>query len=291
MVEFARVAAEEFSQPLFAHPLAATCMESGLAVGYPGANVHGNPSGIFGAGAGKDGDLKLGTFGCGKTFQQADCDGYSDWFVAAAFVARTGLDARQPGPRLAVRLCLYAGGNPTVSFAKPPRVWSWQREGRRSGHHSRRPSLRSLRPDGLDVGPGWTDDSSPTTPRARPTSPWPCCPTTSRRRWRSFRKYAHNHVTDTQVEYKIDGGCVKCTYRLTVKPYEGTARPGTLFALYPHQWKYAPTKLTDMTYGSVRGTMKVGVGESVRDRSAHPGRAADVPRRRACRTNSACWAT
>ena len=80
---------KKFGQPLFAHPLVATCTEGGLAVSYPGANVHGNPAGIFGSGSGPDGDLKLG-HSAARTFQQVDCDGYSDWFVSARFSAGRG---------------------------------------------------------------------------------------------------------------------------------------------------------------------------------------------------------
>jgi endoglucanase Acf2 len=35
---------------------------------------------------------------------------------------------------------------------------------------------------------------------------------------------------------------------------------GTVFALYPHQWKYSKTPLTTMSYASVRGEMKVAEG-------------------------------
>ena len=37
----------EFSQPLFAHPLAATCTGTGLTVRYPGSHIHGiNKTGV-----------------------------------------------------------------------------------------------------------------------------------------------------------------------------------------------------------------------------------------------------
>src|SRR5579862_6332907 len=45
---------KKFGQPLFAHPLAATCTESGLTIYYPGAAVHGSASGVMGAGGGKE---------------------------------------------------------------------------------------------------------------------------------------------------------------------------------------------------------------------------------------------
>ena len=35
---------------------------------------------------------------------------------------------------------------------------------------------------------------------------------------------------------------------------------GTIFALYPHQWKYSKTQLTHQSDASVRGEMKIGVG-------------------------------
>ena len=76
----------------------------------------------------------------------------------------------------------------------------------------------------------------------------------------TFKKYAYNHVIDTQASFKIEGGSIKSTYAFTVKPYEGT-ETDTIYALYPHQWKYTSDKLTDMTYNCVRGTMKVAVGQ------------------------------
>jgi endoglucanase Acf2 len=76
-----------------------------------------------------------------------------------------------------------------------------------------------------------------------------------------FRSCAYNHITDTRAVYRIDAGHVRTDYRPTIKAYE-SGSAGTLFALYPHQWKYTTTKLTDRTYGSVRGTMKLAAGES-----------------------------
>ena len=73
-------------------------------------------------------------------------------------------------------------------------------------------------------------------------------------------------MIDTKVDYRVEAGLVRATYRPTVKTYEGQSHEGTssgtIFALYPHQWKYTTTKLTDLTYGSVRGTMKVAIGET-----------------------------
>ena len=252
---------KKFGQPLFAHPLAAACMEGGLAISYPGVNVHGNASGIFGAGTGKDGDLKLG-HSAAPTFQQVDCDGYSDWFVAALFSSGPASMRVCLGHGSPFVYCLYAGGNPTVSFTAPPQIWCGNEKeavlgitvgGRHYGLFgptgSRWAGLGGNVLTNEAQGTGKNYFSVALLPDNRPET------------LVLFRKYAYNHVTDSRVEYKCDGGLVKSTYRMTLKPYEGN-EAGTVFALYPHQWKYAAGKLTDMTYGSICGTMKVGLGEA-----------------------------
>ena len=251
---------KRFGQPLFAHPLVATCSESGLAIGYPGAMVHGNNSGIFGGGVGRDGDLKLG-HSAAPTFRQVDCDGYSDWFVAALFTdgqARMRVTFGHGSPFV---YCLYHGGNPTVSFTAPPRVWSGGEEQpilgvTIRGHHYGLFGPAGSRWSGLggkvltNEAPGKGYFSVALLPDNRPET------------LGLFHQYAHHHVTDTRLEYKIDGGVVKSTYRMRFKRYEGDDTAGTLVALYPHQWRYTTTKLKDMTYGSIRGTMRVCAGES-----------------------------
>ena len=74
-----------------------------------------------------------------------------------------------------------------------------------------------------------------------------------------FKRYAYSQVIDTRVNYQSLPGKVKATYRVKTQPWEGT-ESGTIFALYPHQWKYTTLKLTAMTDASVRGTLKIGQG-------------------------------
>ncbi len=248
-----------FGQPLFAHPLVATCFDSGLAIGYPGARVVGNSSGIFGSGVGRGGDLRLG-HSAATRFAQVDCDGYSDWFVTALFTDGQASMRVTLGHGSPFVYCAYEGGNPTVSFTAPPQVWSGGKEEpilgiSVRGHHYGLFGPAGSRWSGLgekvltNEASGKSYLSVALLPDNRPET------------LALFRRYAHNHVTDSRVDYKIDGGVVKSTYRVTLKQREGKDA-GTVFALYPHQWRYATTKLTDMTYGSVRGTMKICTGES-----------------------------
>lgn len=249
---------EKYSQPLFAHPLVGRCVENGFTLAYPGAHVNGNASGIFGAGAGKDGDLRLG-HSAAATFPQADCDGCSDWFVTAAFVSGPASMRVSIGHGSPFVYALYAGGNPTVNFAKAPRVFAGSaKDGvlgiTSGGNHYGLFGATGSTWSGLD-GTTFTNNAN-----GKPYFSIALLPNDKPETLALFRKYAYSHVVDTQVAYKTDGGKLQCTYRFTVKTYEGQ-EAGTLFALYPHQWKYATTKLTEMTYGSVRGTMKVGQGE------------------------------
>jgi endoglucanase Acf2 len=75
-----------------------------------------------------------------------------------------------------------------------------------------------------------------------------------------FKRYAYNHVVDTRLEFQVAGGFVKASYTFSIKFHEGAESKNTVFALYPHQWRYATVPLTEMTYGSVRGLMKAGIG-------------------------------
>lgn len=244
---------QKYSQNLFAHPLAMLCTSNGLAVNYPGAKITGSAGGIFGSGGR---DFVLGHSAV-ETFPQADCGGFSDWFVTAVFANGPGVLRASFGHGSPFVFCLYAGGNPVVSFAKPPQVWSGTAQDAVlgitvNGHHYGLFGATSSTWSGLD-GTRWEN-------RGKAYFSVALLPDNTPATLALFRKFAYSHVTDTQVKFTVDGGVVKAAYNFTVKPYERT-ETGTIFALYPHQWKYATTPLTELTYGSVRGTMKVGMGQ------------------------------
>ncbi|MGD0090547.1 MAG: glycosyl hydrolase [Planctomycetota bacterium] len=248
---------QQYSQNLFAHPLALTCAASGLAVSYPGADVHGAAAGIFGSGSGKDGDLKLGHSAADR-FPQADCGGFSDWFVTAVFQAGQASLRASFGHGSPFVYCLYAGGDPTVSFSKAPQLWSGNGSAAvlgvtANGHHYGLFGATGSTWSGLE-GTKFTNNAN-----GKPYFSIALLPDNQPQTLALFKKYAYGHVTDTRVEFKAEGGFVKAAYNFTVQPCEG-AESGTLFALYPHQWKYATSKLTDLVYGSVRGAMKVAEG-------------------------------
>ncbi|QSG12949.1 Glycosyl hydrolase family 81, carbohydrate binding module (family 6) [Halapricum desulfuricans] len=84
-----------------------------------------------------------------------------------------------------------------------------------------------------------------------------------------FERYAYNVVRDTTVDWEYvpdDDGTpvseVRTTYSFATEAKPESQTEGTVTALFPHQWKHAVTELTDRTYWSVRGEMRVATGTS-----------------------------
>lgn len=77
-----------------------------------------------------------------------------------------------------------------------------------------------------------------------------------------FKTYAYSHITETHVwwDYSETDAHLISHFTVTTDVKEGTEN-GTIFALMKHQWPDVVTPLTDYTYSSVRGEMKVAVGQ------------------------------
>lgn len=250
---------QEFSANLFAHPLAMVCTPEGLAISYPGAAIVGAAPAIMGGGVTKEGDFKIGLTG-GDLFKAAECGGYSDWFVTAAFAAGNASLKTSFGHGSPFVYCTYAGGDPVLRCSQVPQCWAGSANDAVLGVTVKGNHYGLFGP----TGSTWSGlDGSVFTNQAPGKNYFSVAllPDNQPATLALFRRYAHSHVVDTQVDYQAVPGKVKATYCFKTKAMEG-ADNGTLFALYPHQWKYTSTPLTDLAYQSVRGAMKVGQGGS-----------------------------
>ncbi len=248
---------DKYSSVMYAQPLMMACNDKGLTVGYQGTSIVGNGAGIFGSNP-ADIDFTIG-HSTANAFPDALCDGYSDWFVSAAFADGAKTLRTTFGHGSPFIYCLYAGGDPKLTFSKEvPKVWAGTANDAVLGvtinnHHYGLFGATGSTWEGLGTSTlvnksnGKAYFSVALLPDSKPET------------LATFKKYAYSHVTDTQATFKIEGGTIKSTYAFTVKPYEGT-ETDTIYALYPHQWKYTSDKLTDMTYNCVRGTLKVAIG-------------------------------
>lgn len=248
---------QEFSNNLFAHPLAMVCTPDGLAISYPGTAIVSNAAAIMGGGVTQDGDFKIG-LSTGSVFKAAECDGYSDWFVTAAFTAGEASLKTSFGHGCPFVYATASGGDPVLRFSDKPKVWSGTGKDAILGVTVRGNHYGLFGP----TGSSWSGlDGSVFTNQAAAKSYFSVAllPDDKPETLALFKRYAYSPVVDTRVDYQSLPGKVKATYRVKTKPWEGT-ETGTIFALYPHQWKNTTTKLTDMTYASVRGVMKIGHG-------------------------------
>ena len=248
---------QEFSANLFAHPLGMVCTAEGLAVSYPGAAIVGGKDAIMGGGVTKDGDFKIG-LSAGSLFKSAECAGYSDWFVTAAFGAGDASLKTSFGHGSPFIYCSYAGGEPVLRFSDRPNIWSGSAGDPVIGLTVKGNHYGLFGP----TGSTWSGlDSSVFTNRAAGKLYFSVAllPDNRPETLALFKRYAYSQVVDTRVDYQVAAGKVKATYSVKTKPWEGT-EAGTIFSLYPHQWKYTSAKLTEMTYASVRGVMKICQG-------------------------------
>ena len=248
---------QEFSNNMFPHPLAMGCAPDGLVICYPGAAIVASKDAIMGGGVGKDGDIKIGLT-AGSLFKSAECDGYSDWFVTAAFTAGDATLKTSFGHGSPFVYCTYSGGDPVLRFGDKPKIWLGSAKDAALGVTVKGNHYGLFAP----TGSSWSGlDGSVFTNKAAGKNYLSVAllPNDKPETLALFKRYAYSPVVDTRVNYQSLPGKVKATYSVKTKPWEGT-ETGTIFALYPHQWKYTTTKLTAMTYASVRGTLKIGQG-------------------------------
>lgn len=248
---------QDFSANLFPHPLGMVCTEKGLAVSYPGAALVASKDAIMGGGVTKEGDFSIG-LSTGELFPAAECAAYSDWFVTASFSAGKASLQTTFGHGSPFVYCQYSGADVVLRFTDAPRIWSGTANDAvlgitSRGNHYGLFAAKGSRWTGLD-GTTFTNQSAGKTYFSVALLPDDKPETLA-----LFSQYAHSHVIDTRVDYQILPGKVQTTYSFTTKCWEGGEK-GTIFSLYPHQWKYSKAPLTEKTYSSVRGLMKIATG-------------------------------
>jgi len=260
-----------YSERHYPHPLAVQAGKGGLRIYYPGTAITANQAAVFGfMPAGGEDDFVLGHSAAAE-FPDARVDGFSDWFVRVRFAEGRSALTVSYGHGSPFVYALYEGGTPRLSFARPPEVWSG----------SEKDPVLGIRVNGKPyglfgpTGSTWTGLGSKTLVNhsaARPHFSIALLPEKSEKALALFRRYAYSHVTDTRVAWRYEPrtSTVATTFTFSTTAREGDAA-GTLFALYPHQWRNSPTKLLDYAYDSVRGTMKLGEGASFATRMTFSG--------------------
>jgi endoglucanase Acf2 len=254
------------SETMFPHPFSVKATKDGLALNYPGAHLGASKHAIAGMGGQ---DLVLGHSAV-ASFAEARVAGWSDFFVTARLgEAGRGLTVTF-GHGSPFVFAEYAGGEPAVLFKTPPTVISGDE---RSATLVVKVADRIY---GLyaPAGSTWSGlGSTRLVAQTRGKSYFSVAvlPDEQPSTLELFQACAHNHVTGSQATWSYDqkGAKVVTRYAFRTVAKQG-ADTGTLFALYPHQWRDAHADFTGQSYGSVRGPMKLAKGSSFESTSLLP---------------------
>ena len=254
------------SETMFPHPFSVKATKEGLALNYPGSHLGASKHAIAGMGGQ---DLVLGHSAV-ASFAEARVAGWSDFFVTARLgEAGRGLTVTF-GHGSPFVFAEYAGGEPAVLFKSAPTVISG---------NERSATLVVKVADRIyglyaPAGSTWSGlGSTRLVAQTRGKSYFSVAvlPDEQPSTLELFQACAHNHVTGSHATWSYDqkGSKVVTRYAFRTVAKQG-ADTGTLFALYPHQWRDAHADFTGQSYGSVRGPMKLAKGSSFESTSLLP---------------------
>lgn len=268
------------SDCMYPHPLAIKAEKSGLRVYHP-SRITADAKTIHAGMPGDKQDFILGHSQQAE-FTDARVAAFSDWFVTVAFGERRAGMRVTFGHGSPFVFAVYQGGEAVVTFDRQPEVWSGANgsavvglsvDGRHYGLFGPGGSTWSRIGDRrfTCAMQGKNYVSAAILPDNRPAT------------LALFQKHAYAHVVDTRVawSYEPSSSTVTAEFRFTTRPMEGTQR-ATLFALYPHQWRYSDAPLLGPSYPCLRGTMKLASGTGFRTQVKFPGVLPALPGRGTC---------
>ena len=253
----------------FPHPLAVKVERAGLRVAYPGANITANKAAIFGGLPGGTNDLILGHSAQAR-FTNFTVESASDWFVTVKFAEGANTLRVSYGHGSPFVYATSEGGAAQVTFAKAPQVWAGDANSATLGISI------SGRPYGLFApgGATWTGlgGNVLTCATTKNYFSLAALPDATPETLALFQRHAHAHVTDTRLAWSYDekSATVTTRFQFATQAREG-AETGTLFALYPHQWRNTTSALLPQSYKSLRGQMKLGEGREFTTVMKFPG--------------------
>lgn len=251
---------DPYSEAQYPHPLAVKNEPSGFRIYNPSPRIVSDTHAISGSMT-SSGDF---TVGHSKTesFPDAKVDGYNDWFVRAKYSFESTSMQVTYGHGSPYVFFTYNNGNPYIAFESSPKIWYGNSSSPILGVSVNGAHYGLFGP----TGSTWRGIGTPKLTNSLNGKDYfsiAALPDNKPETLEKFRKYAYSHVTDTQANWDYDAstGEVTTTYTYKTEAKEGLSN-GTIFAMYPHQWKHSSNANLPYTYPSVRGTMKTGEGNS-----------------------------
>jgi endoglucanase Acf2/chitodextrinase len=271
----------QYSERQYPHPLAVQNQANGLRLFYPGPTITGNSACVCAwmpATTDPNGndDLTIGHTGT-TNFADTRVDGFNDWFVTNVSASGGSSLKVTYGHGSPYVYAEYAGGTPRITFPAAPAIWSGNANTPVLGVTINNRHYALFGPSGST----WSGIGTATLINNLAGQNYfsvAVLPDNSAATLAKFQQYAYSFVTNTQVSwtYEKPTADVVTTYNYTTVAKQGS-QTGTLFALYPHQWKNTTKALLAPTYSSVRGVMKLAEGTSYVTRMRFPGVLPSLP--------------
>lgn len=257
---WSNLAWNQYSEAQYPHPLAMKNQSDGMRIYYPGNRITGNTACI----CGWMNDIHDFVVGHSNqaTFPDAKVDGFSDWFVSALYQNGDNSIKATYGHGSPFVYFTYEGGDPKISFYDTPTVWSGNANSSVLGITIAGAHYALFGP----TGSTWSGIGTKVLTNNIGSNDYfsiAVLPDNKAETLSKFKQYAYSYVTDTKVSWSYNESAseMMTTYTYSTEAKEGT-QTGTIFSLYPHQWKATNKALLGYTYNSVRGLMKTAEGSS-----------------------------
>jgi endoglucanase Acf2 len=245
----------QHSGKLFAHPLAMQAKNNGLELGYTTNHIFAAADHLYPYAA----QLTVGVAGLNAS--KTTTLRYDDWTVTAEWKDTDQSLHATLGHGLPFVYFKVVGGDATLNFSRTPTVWYNE-----SG-------VLGLTVDGrhygvfAPTGSSWeTGSTYRSNLNGKDYLSVALLPDNTQATLQEFKSRAYAFVTNSVVEWDYDEATAKVqsTYRyetVLMDSAEGN-RNETISALYRHQWLNVNEALTDYSYASPRGEMKVFAGNT-----------------------------
>ncbi|MEE4568773.1 glycosyl hydrolase [Paenibacillus polymyxa] len=264
-----------YSEAQYPHPLALKNQQNGLRIFNPSGKITVNPGYIAGW-MDNVNDFTIG-HSVSASFPDAKVDGFSDWFVKSLFQSGSNKMSATYGHGSPYVFFEFGGGNPKLSFNEVPEVWSGSATSPVLGITINGSHYGLFGPSGST----WSGLGSSTLINQLNGKSYftvAALPDNTTATLDKFQQYAYSFVTNSKAEYSYNEASseVTTTFTVTTTAKQGT-QAGTIFALYPHQWKNSSQSLLGYTYNSVRGQMKTAEGASFQTKMKFTGVLPSLP--------------
>ena len=258
------------SSVIYAHPINAKATNTGLELGYTSTHVFAANDYLYPF----QSQLTVGVDGLNAS--KTVVDSYGDWTVTALWKDGTQSLKATLGHGLPFVYFTVSGGNAIIASGSTPTIWYNQN------------GILGITVDGRHYGifapsgSNWSGTSTfESSLNGQDYFSVAILPDNTEETLELFRKRAYAFVTNSLVNWSYDEASATLTttysYKTELKESANGNVDETLSALYRHLWLYAQEPVSEFTYESPNGSMKLFVGSEFTTRLKFSGILPSLP--------------